>query len=136
MPIVSHRRRAGVFAASPVLYLLLGMGLGLSVINLFRSHSGNDSDIIHMGAAAAALGRAGGSDHAMGAAAATQATWHPKRLLPEPAALDMPPGLPMEVYARGPSSDKQTTDKVAAQLSEDEQKQLRELCGRTLYHSL
>lgn len=42
----------------------------------------------------------------------------------------------MEVYARGPSSDKQLVEKVAALLSESERKQLRELCGRTLYHSL
>eukprot|EP00887_Chlorella_sp_A99_P007759 scaffold20.g7759.t1 len=47
-----------------------------------------------------------------------------------------PPDLPMEVYARGPNRDAGATAKVAALLSASEKKQLRELCGRTLYHSL
>lgn len=47
-----------------------------------------------------------------------------------------PASLPMEVYARRPSEDKEAIARVAALLSEDEKKQLRELCGRTLYHSL
>ncbi|KAL4449424.1 hypothetical protein ABPG77_007068 [Micractinium sp. CCAP 211/92] len=48
----------------------------------------------------------------------------------------LPAGLPMEVYARGPSQDRDAIARVAALLSDDEKKQLRELCGRTLYHSL
>lgn len=48
----------------------------------------------------------------------------------------LPAGLPMEVYARGPSQDKEAIARVASLLSDDEKKQLRELCGRTLYHSL
>lgn len=42
----------------------------------------------------------------------------------------------MEVYARAPSKDADATAKVAALLSDQEKKQLRQLCGRTLYHSL
>ena len=44
--------------------------------------------------------------------------------------------LPMEVYARGPSKDTKAIERVAALLKEDERRELKELCGRTLYHSL
>lgn len=44
--------------------------------------------------------------------------------------------LPIEVYARGISDDQAAIDKVATLLNDKEKKELRELCGRTLYHSL
>jgi hypothetical protein len=45
-------------------------------------------------------------------------------------------GLPIEVYARGPSKDAKAIERVTALLKEDERRELKELCGRTLYHSL
>ena len=52
------------------------------------------------------------------------------------SAPEAPASLPREVYALGPNHDKAATDKVSALLSEQEKKELRELCGRTMYHSL
>lgn len=46
-----------------------------------------------------------------------------------------PPHLPIEVYARGINTDASATAGVAALLSDEEKKELRALCGRTLYHS-
>lgn len=41
----------------------------------------------------------------------------------------------MEVYARGANQQSSATASVAALLTDDEKKELRALCGRTLYHS-
>ncbi|KAI7846176.1 hypothetical protein COHA_000346 [Chlorella ohadii] len=46
-----------------------------------------------------------------------------------------PPHLPMEVYARGINTDSTVTASVAALMTDQEKKELRALCGRTLYHS-
>lgn len=46
-----------------------------------------------------------------------------------------PPHLPVEVYARGVNTDSTATASVAALLTDQEKKELRALCGRTLYHS-
>lgn len=46
-----------------------------------------------------------------------------------------PSHLPIEVYARGINTDASATAGVAALLSDEEKKELRALCGRTLYHS-
>lgn len=41
----------------------------------------------------------------------------------------------MEVYARGINTDSTVTASVAALMTDQEKKELRALCGRTLYHS-
>jgi hypothetical protein len=40
------------------------------------------------------------------------------------------------VYARGPSKDAKAIERVTALLKDDERRELKELCGRMLYHSL
>ena len=46
-----------------------------------------------------------------------------------------PPHLPMEVYARGVNLESAATASVSALMTDQEKKELRALCGRTLYHS-
>ena len=98
----------------------MGVAIGLSLVLLWPQRGGSGATSAISYAASSVSGEASGWRGG--------GSW---RVRPQ-----VPPHLPIEVYARGPSQDQAATERVAALLSGNERKQLRELCGRTLYHSL
>ncbi|PSC74838.1 glycosyl hydrolase [Micractinium conductrix] len=100
--------------------VLMGVAIGLSLVLLWPQRGGSGATSAISYAASSVSGEASGWRGG--------GSW---RVRPQ-----VPPHLPIEVYARGPSQDQAATERVAALLSGNERKQLRELCGRTLYHSL
>jgi hypothetical protein len=104
--------RGGGGARSLVLGLSIGLAVGMSMLSLLARHTTTTT-----------------TEGSLPISTAQQAAPAGRWRRPEAT-------LPREVYSLGVSTDQQATEAVASLLSEGERRELRELCGRTLYHSL